>query len=189
MEQNDCVGGSGDVVIVVPSMDNLSESVVRADSHSHHICIDPEGEMVEPHSPKHMTESSSEFTQRFLSEISVFLYRFNFCDSKSTKLLTLREASSIVYRFSKQSHSPLKVQCPVEIVYFGLRDFFLFSELWSVRVSRPTRRREKMKCSISECTLMIKVCSSHIEILSVSSEWFSTESNMSCWLKWPLWSN
>lgn len=58
LEQNDCVGGSGDVVIVVPAMDNLSESVVRADSHSHHICIDPEGEIIEPHSPKHMTESS-----------------------------------------------------------------------------------------------------------------------------------
>lgn len=56
LEQNDC---SGDVVIVVPSMDNLSENA-RSDTHSHHICIDPEGE-VEPNSPKTITESSSKF--------------------------------------------------------------------------------------------------------------------------------
>ena len=52
--ENDC-SGTGDVVIVVPSMDNLPE---RSDTHSHHICIDTEGE-VEPISPKTITESSS----------------------------------------------------------------------------------------------------------------------------------
>ncbi|KAL7048442.1 hypothetical protein ACKWTF_003349 [Chironomus riparius] len=51
--ENDC-SGTGDVVIVVPSMDNLPE---RSDTHSHHICIDTEGE-VEPISPKTITESS-----------------------------------------------------------------------------------------------------------------------------------
>ncbi|KAL7048417.1 hypothetical protein ACKWTF_003349 [Chironomus riparius] len=54
--ENDC-SGTGDVVIVVPSMDNLPE---RSDTHSHHICIDTEGE-VEPISPKTITESSTEF--------------------------------------------------------------------------------------------------------------------------------
>ncbi|KAL7048432.1 hypothetical protein ACKWTF_003349 [Chironomus riparius] len=54
--ENDC-SGTGDVVIVVPSMDNLPE---RSDTHSHHICIDTEGE-VEPISPKTITESSSKF--------------------------------------------------------------------------------------------------------------------------------
>lgn len=60
LEQNDCVGSSGDVVIVVPSMDNLPEHRVRPDLHSHHICIDAEADM-EPNSPKTITESSSEF--------------------------------------------------------------------------------------------------------------------------------
>lgn len=55
--ENDC---SGDVVIVVPSMDNLNENVRSQDTHSHHICIDPEGEM-EQNSPKTITESSSKF--------------------------------------------------------------------------------------------------------------------------------
>ncbi|XP_070501769.1 potassium voltage-gated channel subfamily KQT member 1 isoform X5 [Chironomus tepperi] len=54
LDQNDCSGNTGDVVIVVPSMDNLPE---RSDTHSHHICIDTEGE-VEPISPKTITESS-----------------------------------------------------------------------------------------------------------------------------------
>ena len=60
MEQHDSVGSSGDVVIVVPSMDNLPEHRVKSDSHSHHICIDAEADM-EPNSPKTITESSSEF--------------------------------------------------------------------------------------------------------------------------------
>lgn len=60
MEQNDCVGGSGDVVIVVPAMDNLPEAPSRTDSRSHHIgiCIDAEADMMEPNSPKTITESS-----------------------------------------------------------------------------------------------------------------------------------
>jgi hypothetical protein len=56
--ENDCSGGSGDVVIVVPHMDNLPEVPSRSD-HSHRICIDAEADM-EPDSPKTMTESSSE---------------------------------------------------------------------------------------------------------------------------------
>ncbi|KAG5676912.1 hypothetical protein PVAND_006714 [Polypedilum vanderplanki] len=55
---NDCSGNSGDVVIVVPSMDNLPEAV-RSDTHPHHhICIDAEGEVEAPNSPKTITESS-----------------------------------------------------------------------------------------------------------------------------------
>lgn len=54
LDQNDCSGNTGDVVIVVPS---LMDNPVRSDSHSHHICIDTEGE-VEPISPKTITESS-----------------------------------------------------------------------------------------------------------------------------------
>jgi hypothetical protein len=57
VEQNDFGGNSsGDVVIVVPNLDNLNEAV-RSDIHSHHICIDE----VEPNSPKTITESSSKF--------------------------------------------------------------------------------------------------------------------------------
>ena len=64
-------GGSGDVVIVVPSMDNLPEpSILRPDAH--HICIDAEAEM-EPPSPKTMTESSSEFaTLQLLIHFMIF---------------------------------------------------------------------------------------------------------------------
>lgn len=60
LEQYECVGGSGDVVIVVPSMNDLPQAPVRPDLHSHHICIDAEPDM-EPNSPKTITESSSEF--------------------------------------------------------------------------------------------------------------------------------
>lgn len=58
--EHDGVGSSGDVVIIVPSMDSLPEQSVRPVSHSHHICIDAEPDM-EPNSPKTITESSSEF--------------------------------------------------------------------------------------------------------------------------------
>lgn len=72
--ENDC---SGDVVIVVPSMDNLNENVRSQDTHSHHICIDPEGEM-EPNSPKTITESSSKFNCFALLTVFFSLLFFGF---------------------------------------------------------------------------------------------------------------
>lgn len=60
MEQNDCVGSSGDVVIVVPSMDNLPEPEIRPPTFSDYVCINAEADM-EPKSPRTITESSSEF--------------------------------------------------------------------------------------------------------------------------------
>jgi len=54
MDQN----RSGDVVIVVPAMDNLRGPSIRSDN-SHRICIEPEVDAVEPTSPKTITESSS----------------------------------------------------------------------------------------------------------------------------------
>ena len=63
--ENDCVHGSGDVVIVVPAMGNLPEAPSRSD-HSHRICIDAEAEM-EPNSPKTITESSSELKKIFVT--------------------------------------------------------------------------------------------------------------------------
>lgn len=72
--ENDC---SGDVVIVVPSMDNLNENVRSQDTHSHHICIDPEGEM-EPNSPKTITESSSKFNCFALLTVFFFVIIFRF---------------------------------------------------------------------------------------------------------------
>ncbi|CRL08711.1 CLUMA_CG021302, isoform D [Clunio marinus] len=61
MEQNDCVGSSGDVVIVVPEG-------TRSDSHSHQICIDAEADM-EPNSPKTMTESSMIMDEEELEDL------------------------------------------------------------------------------------------------------------------------
>lgn len=60
MNRGESVNSSGDVVIIVPSMDNLPDPVMRPDSHSHQICIEAD-EVVEPNSPKTITESSSEF--------------------------------------------------------------------------------------------------------------------------------
>lgn len=59
---------SGDVVIVVPSIDNddkTSSILVSRMPHEHSVCIDPEeADMMEPNSPKTITESSSKY-QRF----------------------------------------------------------------------------------------------------------------------------
>lgn len=57
--------GSGDVVIVVPAIDSddKTESIlVSRLPHEHSVCIDPEeAEMMEPNSPKTITESSSKY--------------------------------------------------------------------------------------------------------------------------------
>lgn len=89
--ENDC---SGDVVIVVPSMDNLNENVRSQDTHSHHICIDPEGEM-EPNSPKTITESSSKFNCFALLTVFFSLLFFGFIPLWSLLILSL----SILYIF------------------------------------------------------------------------------------------
>lgn len=55
--------GSGDVVIVVPSMDVTdTDRLGRASGPDHAICIETEAD-IEPTSPKTMTESSSKLTE------------------------------------------------------------------------------------------------------------------------------
>lgn len=55
--------GSDSVVIVVPAMDSTDKGdsiLVSRLSHEHSVCIDPEeAEMIDPNSPKTITESSS----------------------------------------------------------------------------------------------------------------------------------
>lgn len=55
--------GSGDVVIVVPAIDNDDKGdsiLVSRLPHEHTVCIDAEeADMMEPNSPKTITESSS----------------------------------------------------------------------------------------------------------------------------------
>lgn len=139
-------------------MDNLSESVVRADSHSHHICIDPEGEMIEPHSPKHMTESSSKFNATFAPEFRIL--RLVFCDSKQTKLPS--KCILNCYRFSvpKSSHIQTHI-ANVLLILLSLR---------------YVATVEKMNRLISE-RMMIKVCSSHSVIRSTRIEWLNMKAS------------
>lgn len=61
--------GSGDVVIVVPAIDtDKTESIlVSRLPHEHSVCIDAEeAELLEPNSPKTITESSSKYSPSFL---------------------------------------------------------------------------------------------------------------------------
>lgn len=61
--------GSGDVVIVVPAIDSddKTESIlVSRLPHEHTVCIDAEeADMLEPNSPKTITESSSKYLPFF----------------------------------------------------------------------------------------------------------------------------
>lgn len=58
--------GSGDVVIVVPSIDSDEKTdsiLVSRLPHEHSVCIDAEeADMLEPNSPKTITESSSKYS-------------------------------------------------------------------------------------------------------------------------------
>lgn len=60
--QHDC---SGDVVIVVPAIDSDDKTdpiLVSRSPHDHSVCIDgEEADMLEPNSPKTITESSSKY--------------------------------------------------------------------------------------------------------------------------------
>lgn len=58
--------GSGDVVIVVPAIDSDDKTdsiLVSRLPHEHTVCIDAEeADMLEPNSPKTITESSSKYS-------------------------------------------------------------------------------------------------------------------------------
>lgn len=123
MEQNDCVGSSGDVVIVVPTMDSLPEAIIRPDAH--HICIDAEAEM-EQQSPKTMTESSSEFESLSLPHLFML-----WIDTDRNLNLPLNE--NILNGNRMGSHSLLSIHpkrgksnVPVEMFtfYFDTLNFF-----------------------------------------------------------------
>lgn len=60
LEQHGCFSGDGEVVIIVPSVNDQPKDPVRDNSHFHHICIDAEPDM-EANSPKTITESSSKY--------------------------------------------------------------------------------------------------------------------------------
>lgn len=135
MEQNDCVGSSGDVVIVVPTMDSLPEAIIRPDAH--HICIDAEAEM-EQQSPKTMTESSSKFEKFAILLLSLCFELIRIAITTSP----LNENILNINRMRSQSLFSIhpkrgKSNVPVENIYFLFRHFKL---LFFVRCARDEDR-------------------------------------------------
>lgn len=61
---------SGDVVIVVPggdSTDRTDSILLNRLAHEHAVCIDPDADIMDPNSPKTITESSSNYPNCFYS--------------------------------------------------------------------------------------------------------------------------
>lgn len=56
---------SGEVVIVVPAIDSsdkIDPILVTRLPHEHSVCIDPDADIMDPNSPKTITESSSNYS-------------------------------------------------------------------------------------------------------------------------------
>ena len=128
MEQNDC-RGSGDVVIVVPSMDCLPGLSSMRQQREHHICIDAEPE---PPSPKTITESSSEFETLyfFVSLLIFFCFRHDtnlVKDPSNKNILNIIKSVHILLRRPFSSKNISLPNAPLlDFVWFR---FYLFSTL------------------------------------------------------------
>lgn len=115
MEQNDCVGSSGDVVIVVPSMDNLPEPEIRPPTFSDYVCINAEADM-EPKSPRTITESSSEFMS---NSKNVFDSNFFFGAATLSKLSVFLLKTSSIFIGSYPQHTKSNVPLK-QFIFFGI---------------------------------------------------------------------